>query len=247
MKTKDNTHVRLVKNLNTSYEILTFNCETYEGAAFHGDPYFIQHYLMEIKYEEGFDLTEFFLKLANAIKAASEATESQSIDGKVRDIQAQERYTLLKGTPESTATNNERELMASRTSSTSSRVQQQFLLVLQPRHNFRYCRDLQKYLRHGRVKAGTMLPTNFAFKGNSKRDHPYHNTKNRNRVRNGGNNNDKKDKRNNDGGRVEETTIATSIADTTNARNAVAPLMVMTPTRTTIAAKYTVMSTMRTA
>ncbi|KAK1947027.1 hypothetical protein P3T76_001037 [Phytophthora citrophthora] len=151
MKTMDNMHVRLVKNLTTSYEIFNYICQKYEGAAFHGDPYFIQHYLMEIKYEEGSDLTEFFLKLENAMKAASEATESvmtegqksiylfhsmpkswkddlriwkgqrkyipyedlkQSIEGKVRDLQAQERYTLAKGTPETPATKGERALVA---------------------------------------------------------------------------------------------------------------------------------------
>ncbi|POM64517.1 LOW QUALITY PROTEIN: Integrase catalytic core protein, partial [Phytophthora palmivora] len=58
-----------------------------------------------------------------------------------------------------------------------------------PRRNIRFCRGLQKDLRDGRVKGGTVLPANFAFKGNSKRDHPYRNTKNRNRGRNGGNNN----------------------------------------------------------
>ncbi|POM59848.1 hypothetical protein PHPALM_31363 [Phytophthora palmivora] len=181
MKTMDNTHVRLVKNLVTSYDIFTFICEKYEGAAFHGDPYFIQHYLMEIKYEEGSDLTEFFFKLENAIKAASEATESvmredlkQSIDGKVRDIQAQERYTLLKGTPESNATKNERALMASGP----------------PTPRTEYDNNV----------CSTVLPANFALKGNSKRDHPYRNTKNRNRGRNGGNNNYKKDKHNNVGG-----------------------------------------------
>ncbi|KAG3057722.1 hypothetical protein PI125_g25348 [Phytophthora idaei] len=79
MKT-NNTHVRLVKNLET-YDIFKYICEKYEGASFHGDPYFIQHYLMEIKYEEGSDLTEFFLKLENAMKAASEATESVMTEG----------------------------------------------------------------------------------------------------------------------------------------------------------------------
>ncbi|POM76187.1 Hypothetical protein PHPALM_6607 [Phytophthora palmivora] len=80
MKTMDNSHVRLVKTLNTSYEIFTFISEKYEGEAFRGDPYFIQHYLMEIKYEEGSDLTEFFLKLENEMKAASDATESVMTD-----------------------------------------------------------------------------------------------------------------------------------------------------------------------
>ncbi|GMF23603.1 unnamed protein product [Phytophthora fragariaefolia] len=150
-ETMDNTHVRLVKNLVTSYDIFSFICEKYEGAAFHGEPYFFQHYLMEIKYDEGSDVTEFFLKCENATTAASEATESvmtegqkstylfhsmpkswkddlrmwkgqrkyipyvelkQSIEGKVRDLQAQERYTLETGTPDTAATKSERALVA---------------------------------------------------------------------------------------------------------------------------------------
>ncbi|KAK1947748.1 hypothetical protein P3T76_000038 [Phytophthora citrophthora] len=73
MKTMDDTHIRLVKNLTTAFDIFQTICTKYEGAAFHGDPYFIQHFLMEIKYEEGGDLTSFFLELENAMKAASEA------------------------------------------------------------------------------------------------------------------------------------------------------------------------------
>ncbi|POM61440.1 hypothetical protein PHPALM_29542 [Phytophthora palmivora] len=235
-----NTHVRLIKNLNTSYEIFTLICEKYEGAAFHGDPYFIQHDLMKIKYEEVSDLTEFFLKLENAMKAASKANESvmtegqksiylfhsmpkpwkddiriwkgrrkyipyedlkQSIEGKVRDIQVQGHYTLLKGTPESTATKNGRARMASGPPAPRTEYDNNvYSYCNRPRHNIRYCRGLQKDLRDGRVKAGTVPPASFAFKGNSKRDHPYRNTKNRNRGRNGGNNNYKKDKHNNVGG-----------------------------------------------
>ncbi|KAJ8521602.1 hypothetical protein ON010_g17797 [Phytophthora cinnamomi] len=151
MKTMDNTHVRLVKDLKTSYEIFQAICAKYEGAAFHGDPYFIQHYFMELKYEEGGDLDDFFLKLENAMNATSEATESvmtggqksiylfhalpkswkddlrvwkgqrkyfpygelkTNIEQKVREIQAEERYTLAKGTLESQATKNERALVA---------------------------------------------------------------------------------------------------------------------------------------
>jgi hypothetical protein len=135
----DNTPIRLVENLVTSYEI----CKKYEGAAFHGDPYFIQHFLVKIKYEEDTDLTDFFLKLENAMKAASEATESvftdaqrslylfhampttwkdglqiwkgmrkyvpyeelkMSIEAKVREIQAQERDSPSRGTPETAET-----------------------------------------------------------------------------------------------------------------------------------------------
>ncbi|OWY98066.1 hypothetical protein PHMEG_00031265 [Phytophthora megakarya] len=81
MKTMDKMHVRLVKNLTTTYEIFNYICQKYEGAAFHDDPYIIQHYLMEINFEEGSDLTEFFLKLENVMKAASEATESVMAEG----------------------------------------------------------------------------------------------------------------------------------------------------------------------
>ncbi|OWZ07172.1 hypothetical protein PHMEG_00020467 [Phytophthora megakarya] len=55
--------------------------DTTHGAAFHGDPYFIQHYLMELKYEEDSELTDFFLKLENAMKAAQEATDSVMAEG----------------------------------------------------------------------------------------------------------------------------------------------------------------------
>ncbi|POM62361.1 hypothetical protein PHPALM_28491, partial [Phytophthora palmivora] len=210
MKTMDNMHVRLVKNLATSYEIFNYICQKYEGEAFHGDPYFIQHYLMEIKCEEGTVLTEFLLKLENAMKAASEATESvmtegqksiylfhsmpkswkddlriwkgqrkyipyedlkQSIEGKVRDLQAQERYTLAKGTPETPATKGERALVATGPSASHAQVRDNANICSRcdrPRHNIRQCRGLQKDLRDGRVKAGTVLPANFAFKGNLK-------------------------------------------------------------------------------
>lgn len=82
MKTMDNTYIRLVKNLVTSYEIFQPNCKKYEGAAFHSDPHFIQHFLVETKYEEDTDLTDFFLKMENAMKAASEATKTVFSDAK---------------------------------------------------------------------------------------------------------------------------------------------------------------------
>ncbi|POM69399.1 Hypothetical protein PHPALM_14313 [Phytophthora palmivora] len=162
-----------------AFSVKTIDNTHYEGAAFHGDPYFIQHYLMGIKYEEGSDLTEFFLKLENAMKAASKATESvmtegqkficmfhsmpkswndvhrvwngrrkyipygdlkQSIEGKVRDIQAQERYTLSKGTPEPTATKNERALVASGPPVLRTEYDNNVCSYCnRPRHNIRYC------------------------------------------------------------------------------------------------------------
>ncbi|GMF51231.1 unnamed protein product [Phytophthora fragariaefolia] len=94
----------------------------------------------------------------------------QSIEGKVRDIQAQERYALSKGTPETSATKIERA-------------------------------SLQKDLQHGRVTAGIILPANFVFKGNSKRDHPYQNPKNWNQGRSNGNGHKNRRDKNNGSGR----------------------------------------------
>ncbi|OWY92126.1 hypothetical protein PHMEG_00038994 [Phytophthora megakarya] len=120
---------------------------------------------MEIKYEEGGDLTSFFLELENVMKAASEATESpltdgrksfisrikMSIESKVREIQAQERYSRIKGTPESHSTQAERALIAP--SQDSALADQAAVPVdvcgycQKPRHNIRQCRTLQKDLR----------------------------------------------------------------------------------------------------
>ncbi|KAG3200676.1 hypothetical protein PC128_g4425 [Phytophthora cactorum] len=151
MKTMDDTHIRLVKNLTSAYDIFQAICKKYEGAAFLGDPYFIQHFLMETKYEEGSDVNEFFLVLEDAMRATSKATESvltdgqkslylfhstpaswkddlriwkgnrkyipydelkMSIEDKVRKMEAQTRYSLAKGTPESRHTKDERALVA---------------------------------------------------------------------------------------------------------------------------------------
>ncbi|GMG15078.1 unnamed protein product [Phytophthora fragariaefolia] len=80
-KTMDDTHIRLVKNLTTAYDIFQAICKKYEGATFHGDPYFILHFLMETKYEEGSNVNELFLVLEDAMRAASKATESVLTDG----------------------------------------------------------------------------------------------------------------------------------------------------------------------
>ena len=217
MKTMDDTHIRLVKSLSTSYEIFQTICTKYEGAAFHGDPYFIQHFLMEIKYEEGSDVMSFFLELENAMKAASEATESvltdgqkslylfhsmpsswkddlrvwkgmrkyipydelkMSIEAKVREMQAQERYTLAKGTPESVVTKNEKALIAP-SEDTALEAEAKPApgtceYCHKPRHTLRECHGLQQDLVYGTVKAGTVLPANFVLRGAPPpRSHPY--------------------------------------------------------------------------
>ncbi|KAG3164685.1 hypothetical protein PC128_g20081 [Phytophthora cactorum] len=214
MNTMDDTQSRLVKNLTSAYDIFQAICKKYEGAAFHGDPYFIQRFLMETKYEEGSDVNEFFLVLEDAMRAASKATESvltdgqkslylfhsmptswkddlriwkgnrkyipydeikMSIEGKVRKMEAQTRYSLAKGTRESRHTKDERALVAPSHSTPRSVSNDEMCCYCQkPRHISRQCRSLQKDLRDGTVKAGTVLPANFEFRqGNSHRSHPY--------------------------------------------------------------------------
>ncbi|KAG2932156.1 hypothetical protein PC114_g1936 [Phytophthora cactorum] len=214
MNTMDDTQSRLVKNLTSAYDIFQAICKKYEGAAFHGDPYFIQRFLMETKYEEGSDANEFFLVLEDAMRAASKATESvltdgqkslylfhsmpaswkddlriwkgnrkyipydeikMSIEDKVRKMEAQTRYSLSKGTRESRHTNDERALVAPSHSTPRSVSNDEMCCYCQkPRHISRQCRSLQKDLRDGTVKAGTVLPANFEFhQGNSHRSHPY--------------------------------------------------------------------------
>ncbi|GMF13226.1 unnamed protein product [Phytophthora lilii] len=214
MKTMDNTHIRLIKNLTTAYEIFQTICKKYEGAAFHGDPYYILHFLMETKYEEGSDVNEFFLVLEDAMRAASKATESvltdgqksvylfhsmpaswkddlriwkenrkyipydelkTSIENKVRKMEAETRYALAKGTPDSRTTKSERALIAPAQDPAHPVSYEQLCSYCQkPRHDIRQCRGLQKDLRDGTVKAGTVLPANFEFRGgSSNRSHPY--------------------------------------------------------------------------
>ncbi|KAG2834160.1 hypothetical protein PC118_g5508 [Phytophthora cactorum] len=76
IKTIDDQHVLMVKDKTTAYEIFQTICSKYEGAAIHGDPYYIQSYLMALKYEEGADLMSFIIDLEESMKAASEATNS---------------------------------------------------------------------------------------------------------------------------------------------------------------------------
>ncbi|POM62859.1 reverse transcriptase [Phytophthora palmivora] len=164
----DNTHVRLVRNLTTSYEIFTIICTTYEGAAFHGDPNFIQHYLMEIQYKEGSNLTEFFLKLENATKASEEAIES-SWKNDLRIWKGQRKYIPSEVLKQSIEGKSKRALVAAAPatkvpSHDSGNVRS---YGERPRHNIRQCRGLQKDVLDGRVKAETVLLANVMFKGGS--------------------------------------------------------------------------------
>ncbi|KAF1323990.1 Integrase catalytic core protein, partial [Globisporangium splendens] len=75
-KTIDDMHVLIVDDQPTAYDVFQTLCHRYQGTKAHGDPYWIQHYLMEIKYEEGSDVTRFFLDLEEAMRNTSDATSS---------------------------------------------------------------------------------------------------------------------------------------------------------------------------
>ncbi|KAG4039904.1 hypothetical protein PC123_g24551 [Phytophthora cactorum] len=98
-----------------------------------------------------------------------------SIEDKVRKMEAQTHYSLAKGTPESRHIKDERALVAPSHSTPRSVSNDEVCCYCQkPRHTIRQCRGLQKDLRDGTVKTGTVLPANFEFRGgNSHRSHPY--------------------------------------------------------------------------
>lgn len=73
MKTMDNTHIRLVKDLHTAFDIYQMICSKYEGTNAHGDPYNIMEYLFSAKFKEGADLMEFVLQYEDAMRALSDA------------------------------------------------------------------------------------------------------------------------------------------------------------------------------
>ncbi|KAF1316504.1 Integrase catalytic core protein, partial [Globisporangium splendens] len=75
-KAIDDMHVLIVDNQPTAYDVFQTLCHRYQGTKAHGDPYWIQHYLMEIKYEEGSDVTRVFLGLEEAMRNTSDATSS---------------------------------------------------------------------------------------------------------------------------------------------------------------------------
>ncbi|GMF60746.1 unnamed protein product [Phytophthora fragariaefolia] len=80
LSTLDNIHALLVRDKRTAYEIFATIRERYENKSLHGDPYYIQSYLMELKYEEGTDLNLFLLKMEQAIHACSGSTNSSLSD-----------------------------------------------------------------------------------------------------------------------------------------------------------------------
>ncbi|KAG3110919.1 hypothetical protein PI125_g9606 [Phytophthora idaei] len=196
----------MVKDKTTAYKIFQTLCSKYEGAAIHGDPYYIQSYLMALKYEEGADLMSFIIDLEESMKTAAEATNSvlsdeqkslylyhslptewklelavwkgsreftpyedlkRHIETKVQNEQARNRYVLRQGTPESKETRAERlssPMPAALQASAKTEIAA--VLTLKCTYCHRSNHDtvdyyiLQRHLRDGQVKAGTvLLPT----------------------------------------------------------------------------------------
>ncbi|KAF1336130.1 hypothetical protein FI667_g657, partial [Globisporangium splendens] len=75
-KTIDDMHVLIVDDQPTAYDVFQTLCHRYQGTKAHGDPYWIQHYLMGVKYEEGSDVTRFFLDLEEAMRNTSDVAGS---------------------------------------------------------------------------------------------------------------------------------------------------------------------------
>ncbi|KAG6619276.1 uncharacterized protein IUM83_13525 [Phytophthora cinnamomi] len=76
IRTIGDQYVIMVKEKTSAYEIYQTLCSKYEGAAVHDDPYYIQSYLMALKYEEGSDLANFIFDLESAMTAAADSTNS---------------------------------------------------------------------------------------------------------------------------------------------------------------------------
>ncbi|POM64435.1 LOW QUALITY PROTEIN: Polyprotein [Phytophthora palmivora] len=189
--------------------------DRYEGSTTHRDPYYINHNLITIKYEEGTDLMELFLTFERALKAAAEATgivmtyEQRSlclyhampsswkpdlgiwngskifipytdlktnIERKVMDDYAKHKYTIAKGSPESIVTTSETALQVilntphGRDEPPRSRRNTSCTYCQRPNHVIRDWRVLQKHLRTGTVKEGTVLLANFAIIERKPRD-----------------------------------------------------------------------------
>ncbi|EGZ30595.1 hypothetical protein PHYSODRAFT_477730, partial [Phytophthora sojae] len=213
ISTIDDAHVLLVEGCTSAYSIYQKLRDRYEGSTAHGDPYYINHYLMTIKYEDGTDLMAFFLTFERALKAAAEVTgivmtdEQKSlylyhampstwrpdlaiwkgskkfipytdlktnIERKVLDDYAKRKYVIEKGSPETPATASETALQVIANTphgrDDPPRRSQGCTYCQRPNHAIRDCRVLQKHLRTGNVKEGTVLPENFGIIDRKPRD-----------------------------------------------------------------------------
>ncbi|GMF45787.1 unnamed protein product [Phytophthora fragariaefolia] len=100
-------------------------------------------------------------------------------------MQAQERYSLARGTPDTQATKSERALITPASDVTALAIEIPAPTTIcsycqMPHYIIRQCRGLQKDLREGTVKEGTLLPASFERRGvNTRRSHPYDNNQGR--------------------------------------------------------------------
>ncbi|POM69494.1 Hypothetical protein PHPALM_14212 [Phytophthora palmivora] len=75
ISTIDDAHVLLVEGCASAYSMCQTLRDRYEGSTAHGDPYYINYFLMTIKYEEGTNLMAFFLTFERALKVTAQATD----------------------------------------------------------------------------------------------------------------------------------------------------------------------------
>lgn len=80
LKTIDDTHILVIKDMKTPFEIFRTLCEKYEGSAVYSDSYYHQHRLMSMRYETGMDTTVFFLELEKAMRDCCESSDSTMSD-----------------------------------------------------------------------------------------------------------------------------------------------------------------------
>ncbi|KAE8915646.1 hypothetical protein PF005_g1176 [Phytophthora fragariae] len=80
ISTIDDAQVLLVEGSTSAFAIYQKLRDRYEGSTAHVAHYYINHYFMTIKYEEGTDPMEFFLTFERALKATAEATGLVTID-----------------------------------------------------------------------------------------------------------------------------------------------------------------------
>ncbi|POM74341.1 Hypothetical protein PHPALM_8716 [Phytophthora palmivora] len=194
IKTIDDQHVLMVKEKTTAYEIYQTLCNKYEGAAVHSDPYYIQSYLMALKYEEGSDLATFIYDLESAMTAAADSTNSVLSDEQKSlylyhslPTDWKSELAVWKGsrkyTPYEDLKRNIETKTRAETAMQASAPEQ--VLVAAPsntdtvpvssrkcnycqrdKHDTADCYILQRHLYNGQIKAGTVLPANFKLQGN---------------------------------------------------------------------------------
>ncbi|EGZ09906.1 hypothetical protein PHYSODRAFT_338620 [Phytophthora sojae] len=152
----------------TAYEIFATIRERYEDKSLHGDPYYIQSFLMKLKYKEGTDLTLFFLKLEQTLHACSVSTNSSLSDEQqsiylylAMPTSWRNDLQIWKGTRKFIPVLKLLYKLPKRipTCRLPSSRQTTGVTIVRARTT---CRVLQRDLLAGRVKGGTVPPENFS-------------------------------------------------------------------------------------